>query len=96
MYYYYYYHTIIIVIIIKVCGHCHGRFELVVNTGSKATPSRGGAEGGGGAASRTPRAPTGFAKFVQDNYKVYKQPGTNHAEVMKILSNKFSETKITK
>ena len=73
----------------KVCGHCHGRFELVVNTGGGATPSSG-------AEARTPRAPTGFAKFVQDNYKVYKQPGTNHAEVMKILSNKFSETKITK
>ena len=73
----------------KVCGHCHGRFELVVNTGGGATPSSG-------AEARTPRAPTGFAKFVQDNYKVYKQPGTNHAEVMKILSNKFSATKITK
>ena len=79
----------------KVCGHCHGRFELVVNTGGGATPSSG-TRGEGGGAARTPRAPTGFAKFVQDNYKVYKQPGTKHAEVMKILSNKFSETKITK
>ena len=81
----------------KVCGHCHGRFELVVNTGATPSSARGqGGATGGGSATRTPRAPTGFAKFVQDNYKVYKQPGNNHAEVMKILSNKFSETKITK
>ena len=85
----------------KVCGHCHGRFQLVVNTGGGAgaySSSSGRGRGGGTAesATRTPRAPTGFAKFVQDNYKLYKQPGTNHAEVMKILSNKFSATKITK
>ena len=81
----------------KVCGHCHGRFELVVNTGATPSSTRGqGGAAGGDSATRTPRAPTGFAKFVQDNYKVYKQPGTNHAEVMKILSNKFSATKITK
>ena len=76
-----------------MCGHCHGRFELVVNSG--ATP--GGRSGGRGTpVSSGTKQPTGFAKFVQDNYKVYKQSGTSHADVMKTLSAKFAETKISK
>merc|ERR1712098_412511 len=32
----------------KVCGHCHGRFELEVNKGgAKATPAKGGTGGAG-------------------------------------------------
>ena len=81
----------------KVCGHCHGRFELVVNTG--ATPARGGASASNTAtpaSSAKPKAPTGFALFVKENYKLHKVPGKSHADVMKILSTKFSETKISK
>ena len=77
----------------KVCGHCHGRFELVVNTGAGAAR---GAPATPGSVGKQPKPPTGFAKFVQDNYKVYKQPGASHAEVMRTLSEKFSAAKISK
>ena len=84
----------------KVCGHCHGRFELVVNTGSArkgaAAQAAGVTPSGSGSVGKQPKPPTGFAKFVQDNYKVYKQPGTSHAEVMRTLSEKFSAAKISK
>ena len=64
-------------------------------TGGGATP---GARGGAGADTpkSKPKSPTAFAKFVKENYKVYRQPGTSHGEVMKIISAKFKETKISK
>ena len=77
----------------KVCGHCHGRFQLVLNTGAAAgarqTPARSSGTPGGKA-----RAPTPFANFVKENYKHHRSPGVSHGEVMKILSAKFSETKL--
>ena len=36
------------------------------------------------------RQASGFAKFVKEKYRVFKTNGTTHADVMKILSNKFS------
>merc|ERR1712107_867278 len=74
----------------KVCGHCHGRFELVVN-GKQVS-----AKAQGTATSATPKAPNPFAVFVKENYKNHKAPGVKHGDVMKILSAKFSETKINK
>jgi len=75
----------------KVCGHCHGRFELVVNGKQVSTKAQGGAGN-----SATPKAPNPFAVFVKENYKNHKAPGVKHGDVMKILSAKFSETKISK
>ena len=34
------------------------------------------------------------AIFVKDLYKVYRRPGVEHGEVMRILSAKFAATKI--
>ena len=50
----------------------------------------------GAANSATPKAPNPFAIFVKENYKNHKAPGVKHGDVMKILSVKFSETKISK
>jgi len=75
----------------KVCGHCYGRFQLVVNGKSvqaKVTDSA--------VTNSKPKAPNAFALFVKDNYKLHKQPGVSHGDVMKLLSTKFSETKISK
>lgn len=76
----------------KVCGrgHCHGRFELVVN-GKQVTASSATS-----ASTAKPKAPNPFAAFVKENYKDYKEPGLKHGDVMKILSAKFSEAKIAK
>ena len=79
----------------KVCGHCFGRFQLVVN--GKTLQAKALDNGTDTAASNgKTKTPNAFALFVKDNYKVYKQPGVSHGDVMKTLSAKFSETKITK
>lgn len=38
-----------------------------------------------------PKEVTGFPKFVQENYKLFKEVGRGHADVMKILSNNFGK-----
>ena len=68
----------------KVCGHCHGRFQLLLN---RQAASSGTPEG-------KSRAPTPFANFVKENYKHHRTPGVSHGDVMKILSAKFSQTKL--
>ena len=90
-----------------MCGHCHGRqnfllltpfnlpepstrFELVVNGKQVSAKAQGAGN------SATPKAPNPFAIFVKENYKNHKAPGVKHGDVMKILSVKFSETKISK
>ena len=80
----------------KVCGHCHGRFQLLTNTGAGAGAGARAAQPGN---PQTPgggkvRAPTPFANFVKENYKHHRTPGVSHGDVMKILSAKFSETKL--
>jgi len=77
----------------KVCGHCYGRFQLVVNGKTVQTKVTDSANTG---SNEKPKAPNAFALFVKDNYKVYKQPGVSHGDVMKLLSTKFSATKISK
>eukprot|EP00090_Calanus_glacialis_P017283 TRINITY_DN26948_c0_g1_i1.p1 TRINITY_DN26948_c0_g1~~TRINITY_DN26948_c0_g1_i1.p1 ORF type:complete len:892 (-),score=270.16 TRINITY_DN26948_c0_g1_i1:95-2488(-) len=79
----------------KVCGHCYGRFQLVVNGKTVQTKVADGATAAGAAPAK-PKAPNAFALFVKENYKVYKQPGVTHGDVMKMLSSKFSATKISK
>ena len=66
------------------------RFELVVNGKQVSAKARGPGN------SATPKAPNPFAIFVKENYKNHKAPGVKHGDVMKILSAKFSETKISK
>ncbi|ESO93762.1 hypothetical protein LOTGIDRAFT_105193, partial [Lottia gigantea] len=62
----------------KVCGHCHGRFELMGTPGSK--------EG-------TPRTPNKFALFVKENYGSAKKTNSDfkHKEIMQLLSQQFAE-----
>jgi len=79
----------------KVCGHCHGRFQLVVDAKAVLTKVVDGATSDGVSATK-PKAPNAFALFVKENYKVYKQPGVTHGDVMKMLSSKFSAIKINK
>jgi hypothetical protein len=40
------------------------------------------------------RAASGFAKFVKEQYKTFKTPDLKHADVMKLLSGKFSALKV--
>ena len=77
----------------KVCGHCYGKFQLVVN--GKTVKSKT-SENSAGAEPSKLKAPNAFALFMKENYKLYKQPGVSHGEVMKILSSKFSEAKMMK
>ncbi|XP_032664054.1 uncharacterized protein LOC116840865 isoform X2 [Odontomachus brunneus] len=61
----------------KRCGHCYGKFELLVNKTTKS----------GTVQVQTPkREPSGFALYVKQNYNsVKKEKNIKHADVMKIL-----------
>ena len=72
----------------KVCGHCRGEFELLVNkTDGKGTLSR---------TPHTPRAPNRFALFVKENYDSIKKSakGISHKDVMAQLSKDFAKAKL--
>ncbi|XP_069157177.1 uncharacterized protein [Procambarus clarkii] len=87
----------------KVCGFCHGKFELIVNS------QQGGQKGTGRGnplevnvavtpanyTPKTPRPPGAFALFVKGNYGTVKKSKENlkHADVMKILSTEFGKMK---
>lgn len=64
----------------KVCGRCHGKFELLVN--GKLVDDQ-----------KKSSTLTPFAKFVKQNYSEVKkrQTSSKHADVMKKLSKLFSE-----
>jgi hypothetical protein len=66
----------------KVCGVCHGRFELIINTAN------------GGTASAPQKKPNAFALFVKENYKIERKEKMKHQEVMLALSQKFKEAKL--
>ncbi|XP_012136730.2 uncharacterized protein LOC100878100 isoform X1 [Megachile rotundata] len=70
----------------KRCGHCFGKFELLVNKTTKS----------GTVQVQTPsREPSGFALYVKENYNtVKKERNIRHAEIMKILGQQFSAIKI--
>uniref|UniRef100_A0A1I8NNV2 SprT-like domain-containing protein n=1 Tax=Stomoxys calcitrans TaxID=35570 RepID=A0A1I8NNV2_STOCA len=66
------------------CSYCHGAIEIFLNKKDKE-----------GNIIPTPvKEPTGFAKFVKDNYKKHKRDDLKHADVMKILSNEFATLKV--
>lgn len=72
----------------KRCGHCYGKFELLLNKTTKS----------GTVQMQTPkRELSAFALYVKENYNsVKKERNIKHAEVMKILGQQFSEIKIAK
>ncbi len=74
----------------KVCGHCNGEFELLVN-------SKPGGKGSVTRTPHTPRQPNKFALFVKENYDSVKKSakGLKHKEIMGKLSEAFAQTKIT-
>ena len=43
---------------------------------------------------QTPKTPNAFARFVKDNYKHYRTPGSTHKDAMAVLSQQFASTKI--
>lgn len=62
------------------CAYCHGSISIYLNKKQKD-----------GQVVQTPvRPPNGFAKFVKEKYKEFKQPGVKHAEVMKLISTAFA------
>lgn len=66
------------------CSYCHGSISVYLNKKQKdgrivPTPSR---------------APSGFAKFVKEKYKEFKEPGIKHAEVMKLISAAFGSLSV--
>ncbi|XP_044578682.1 uncharacterized protein LOC123261206 isoform X1 [Cotesia glomerata] len=74
----------------KRCGHCFGKFELLVNRTTRS----------GRVELKTPNAkqPSGFALFVKENYGSVRKEckDSNHQGVMKILGQQFSAVKISK
>ncbi|KAA0203942.1 hypothetical protein HAZT_HAZT009297 [Hyalella azteca] len=76
----------------KVCGRCLGRFELLATSARKPTSATTGSQP---AALRTPRTPGPFAIFVKENYGSVKKNSQDlkHADVMRILGEKFKEMK---
>ncbi|XP_037810477.1 uncharacterized protein DDB_G0284459 [Lucilia sericata] len=66
------------------CSYCHGAIEIFLNKKDKD-----------GNIMPTPvKEPTGFAKFVKDNYKKFKRDDLKHADVMKLLSSEFATLKV--
>ncbi|CAL1688918.1 unnamed protein product [Lasius platythorax] len=73
----------------KRCGHCFGKFELLINKMTKSGVKQ----------VQTPkREPSGFALYVKQNYNSVKKEKNNmkHADVMKLLGQQFSAIKIAK
>ncbi|XP_012270542.1 dentin sialophosphoprotein isoform X2 [Orussus abietinus] len=74
----------------KRCGHCYGKFELLINRTTKS----------GTVQMQTPtsKGPSGFALYVKENYHSVKKDrhSLKHGEVMKILGQQFSAIKIKK
>ncbi|KAM7357156.1 germ cell nuclear acidic peptidase isoform 2-T2 [Cochliomyia hominivorax] len=66
------------------CSYCHGAIEIFLNKKDKD-----------GNIMPTPvKEPTGFAKFVKDNYKKFKRDDLKHADIMKLLSAEFASLKV--
>lgn len=70
----------------KRCGHCYGKFEVLLNKINKKGETK---------AVPTPKKePTGFALFVKQHYATYKDSNLKHGDVMKILGQKFQQMKV--
>ncbi|GLG96163.1 acidic repeat-containing protein [Gryllus bimaculatus] len=74
----------------KRCGYCYGEFDLLVNKKPRSTKT---ASSGVQSSPKTPRAVSGFALYVKENYKTTKEKnsGLKHADIMKLLGTQFSE-----
>ncbi|KAL0269412.1 UNVERIFIED_CONTAM: hypothetical protein PYX00_007155 [Menopon gallinae] len=74
----------------KRCGYCFGVLQLFINK-----KKRGKGEVPEFDSTRTLPAPNNFALFVKENYQNVKstKKDAKHAEIMKILSQKYALTK---
>ncbi|XP_059179276.1 germ cell nuclear acidic protein-like [Physella acuta] len=71
----------------KVCGYCHGKFEVFLTKDLLSET-----EGSVSSTPVTPRTPNKFALFVKECYSVKrKETGLKHSDIMKILSKEFAE-----
>ncbi|CAG9767543.1 unnamed protein product [Ceutorhynchus assimilis] len=70
----------------KRCGHCYGKFEVLINKTTKNGETKAVLVG--------EKKTTGFALFVKENYAKFKDPSKKHGDVMKILGQKFAELKV--
>lgn len=66
------------------CSNCYGSISVYLNKKQKD----------GQIILAPVRAATGFAKFVKEKYKEFKEPGVKHAEVMKLISAAFSSLSV--
>lgn len=63
------------------CTRCHGPIEVFINERDKD----------GNITLIQPKKPSGFAKFVKDNYKLFKKDNDTYVQVMKTLSENYSK-----
>lgn len=62
------------------CSYCYGSISIYLNKKQK-----------NGIVTLQPiREASGFAKFVKEKYKDFKEPGVTHAEVMRLISTAFA------
>lgn len=63
------------------CSACHGPIEVFSHK-----------KGENGTVTLVPpKEPSMFATFVKENYKLSKERGASHADIMNTLSNNFAE-----
>lgn len=66
------------------CAYCHGSISIYLNKKNK-----------NGEIVPTPvRQASGFAKFVKEKYKEFKEPGRKHADVMKLISVAYASLSV--
>lgn len=71
----------------KRCGHCLGKFEVLLNKTNKNGEVK--------TVASTPRKPNEFALFVKENYgKIKSTSKAAHKDVMKELAEQFKQAKI--
>ncbi|XP_067661493.1 germ cell nuclear acidic protein-like isoform X2 [Haliotis asinina] len=67
----------------KVCGKCHGRFEVRLSKNSASSSVSN--------TPNTPRTPNKFALFVKEQYGTYKKnKDLKHKDIMQLLSQEFA------
>ncbi|XP_017773813.1 PREDICTED: acidic repeat-containing protein [Nicrophorus vespilloides] len=70
----------------KRCGHCYGKFEVLINKTTKNGETK--------SVPSVKKQPNGFALFVKENYSKYKTDNMKNKDVMKLLGQKFKDLKV--
>ncbi|XP_052126179.1 germ cell nuclear acidic protein-like isoform X2 [Frankliniella occidentalis] len=74
----------------KRCGYCYGTFEVFLSSKGPNTKEKDSET------PKAPKAPSGFALFVKENYGLIKQDHSDfkHGDIMKKLGEKFAQMKV--